>query len=197
MNDTTTRPGWRERLRRPATPAWWTQTRAQATRHWQRLAPRERRLLSWAGAIAAIALVWTLGIEPAWQTVTRLGTGLPALRAQAAQVDALIAEARTLQGAAAQGEATGDMPTELADSLRRAGLAEVVTLTAADANTWTAEVSAAPIEPLMRWLQDLPFALRMQPVTVELDRPVGDDGRPRSGVVSGAVSLAPAAPEAP
>lgn len=196
MTDTTTRPGWRERLRRPATPAWWTQARGQTARHWQRLAPRERRLVCCAGAIAAIALVWTLGVEPAWQTVTRLGTGLPALRAQAAQVDALIAESRTLQGSAAAGQAVDDLALELTDSLRRAGLAESVTLTQADAGTWTAEVDAAPIEPLMRWLQDLPFTLRLQPAAVELTRPAGEDGRARSGVVSGAVTLAAARTEA-
>lgn len=187
---------WRARLRRAAAPAWWTQARGQGARHWQRLAPRERRLVSWAGAVATIALVWVFAVEPAWQTVTRLGTGLPALRAQAAQVDALLAEARTLQGATAGGIATDTLPAELADSLRRAGLADTVRLSETDGDTWTARVDAAPIAPLMTWLQDLPFVLRVQPVGVALSRPAGDDGRPQSGVVSGDIELAHVAGEA-
>ncbi len=189
------RPGAATAARRLQQPAWLVQARAQATRRWQRLAPRERRLLSWGAAVGAIALTWVLAIEPAWQTVDRLGTSLPALRAQVAQVDAVLAEARTLQAAPGTALVGGDTLADITDSLRMAGIADQATVTAADADTWQVELQAAPIEPLMRWLQDLPFTQRLQPVTLDLARPVGDDGRPRAGLVSGSLSLARAGAE--
>src|ERR671933_749952 len=64
---------------------------------WVGLARRERVATLAAVVLALAALVFLLGIEPAWRTRARLASELPVLRAQAAQVEALRLEARRLK----------------------------------------------------------------------------------------------------
>jgi len=64
---------------------------------WVGLSRRERIATIAAVVLTLAALLFLLGIEPAWRTRARLATELPALRAQAAQVEALRLEARRLK----------------------------------------------------------------------------------------------------
>ena len=70
----------------------------EARERWQAMQPREQRMVAGAAAFAGIALLWWLGIEPAWEGRERLGRDLPALRAQAAEL-AGIAQWAHAQGA--------------------------------------------------------------------------------------------------
>ena len=64
---------------------------------WVGLSRRERAATLAAVVLALAALLFLLGIEPAWRTRARLASELPVLRAQAAQVEALRLEARRLK----------------------------------------------------------------------------------------------------
>ena len=64
---------------------------------WIGLSRRERIATSAAAALVVLTLVFLIGIEPAWRTRVKLGADLPRLRAQAAELDQLAAEAKKLK----------------------------------------------------------------------------------------------------
>lgn len=64
---------------------------------WIGLSRRERIATSVAAALVVLTLIFLIGIEPAWRTRTKLGADLPQLRAQAAELDQLAAEAKKLK----------------------------------------------------------------------------------------------------
>ena len=64
---------------------------------WIGLSRRERIATSVAAALVLLTLIFLIGIEPAWRTRAKLGADLPRLRAQAAELDQLAAEAKKLK----------------------------------------------------------------------------------------------------
>lgn len=64
---------------------------------WIGLSRRERIATSVAAALVVLTLIFLVGIEPAWRTRVKLGADLPRLRAQAAELDQLAAEAKKLK----------------------------------------------------------------------------------------------------
>jgi general secretion pathway protein M len=91
---------------------------------WAERAPRERRILVVAGALIALVVIYLLFIEPAASGVARLQRSLPQARGQSAQLDALLAEARSLRKApAAATPAAADARSTLVKSLEAAGMA--------------------------------------------------------------------------
>ncbi len=72
--------------------------RALATR-WNALAPRERRAVRIAVALAVAALLWWLLLAPALQTLRTARAQQPVLEAQLLQMRALQQQARELQAA--------------------------------------------------------------------------------------------------
>lgn len=67
---------------------------------WNEREPREKTILSLLALVVGVALVFLLLIEPAATGITRLERGLPQARAQAAQLDALLAEVKSLKARA-------------------------------------------------------------------------------------------------
>ncbi len=65
---------------------------------WSSCQPRERFALGLVAALLALALLDGLALEPALSGLARLQRRLPIERAQAAQLEALLAEARGLRG---------------------------------------------------------------------------------------------------
>lgn len=175
----------------PGMPGWALQARRTGVAHWHRLSPREKGLAGLAGALAVTALAWTVALQPALHTVERLDTALPRLRADAARLDAVIQEARRLGATTRpQAPAAGQMPQALRDSLTQAGLAQAASVTAASAETWQISLDRAPVQEALAWLQDMPSVLRLQATQASLHRPVDEQGRMLSGVVSGTVTVA-------
>ncbi|GAA5235094.1 type II secretion system protein M [Verticiella sediminum] len=163
--------------------------RAVATR-WQRLVPRERRLVSLAATLAGVALTWQFLFLPAWRTTRAAADTLPALRAQAAQLDTVIAQARASNARQARaGAPIGE--TDLAASLTRAGLATHASVSR-EARHWQVTLRAAPIEPVLGWLRDVGTELRLRPTRVDLSRVADDAGAILPGLVSGGVDLSAA-----
>ena len=67
---------------------------------WRDRAPREKMVLALLGVVIAIAVLFLMLVEPAMSGIKRLERGLPQQRAQAAQLDALLGEVKTLKSRA-------------------------------------------------------------------------------------------------
>lgn len=96
---------------------------ATLSQFWSARAPRERRILMASGVFVAALVLYLLLIEPAASGIVRLQRLLPQTRTQAARLEALVAEARSLRTMApvAAPEAA-DARTALDKSLHDAGL---------------------------------------------------------------------------
>jgi general secretion pathway protein M len=67
---------------------------------WSERSPREKSILVTGAAFVVAALIYLLAIEPAVTGIARLERGLPQARAQAAKLDALLAEVKGLRSRA-------------------------------------------------------------------------------------------------
>jgi general secretion pathway protein M len=67
---------------------------------WSERSPRERSVLIALGAVILITFIYLLAIEPAVTNIGRLERSLPNSRAQAAKLDALLAEVKNLRSRA-------------------------------------------------------------------------------------------------
>lgn len=171
----------------------------RARQGWQALAPRERRLVQCAGAVLGAALVWTLLIEPPLKTLNQYRDELPKLRAQAAQVADLTAQADLLRRRAPAASSAMPAAEELAASLARAGLsAEQWKLEPAEGKSpaLVLIVRQAPSSVLMNWLDGASRDWGLTVAGAELERAANPHGRPLPGLVNGRVTLAPAAGQA-
>jgi general secretion pathway protein M len=90
---------------------------------WSEREPRERTALAAAAAVAGTAVLYLALIDPAYSAIARLQRSLPNARAQSAQLNALLAEARALKSRPAVASAGGsDTPAAIEQSLAAAGL---------------------------------------------------------------------------
>lgn len=64
---------------------------------WAERSPREKSVLLAGVAVILAAIIYLLTIEPAATGIARLERGLPQARAQAAKLDALLAEVKSLR----------------------------------------------------------------------------------------------------
>lgn len=199
MNSSTPkRPAW---ISRAALPVAW-RTRLESLRQhsasrWRRLSVRERQLLTVLGATAALALVWLLFVQPAWRAIDRHATALPALRAQAAQVDALVQESVALQGQRSARIAPAAMADELAASLRQAALGgrfSVAPAGSAEAPAWNVHLDSVSASALMNWMSRMPALLRLTLTRADIGRAIGESGKALAGKASGVLELSGAAP---
>ncbi len=126
---------------------------------WGARSERERKQLLLAAAVAVLALIYMLLIEPAWQGGEKLQKNLPTTRQQAAELQAM-----SLQASALAREAPPPAPPmtreTLEASLTRAGLQpQNVAMAGTDiANVQFASVSFAG---MVAWLDELQKAFRI------------------------------------
>lgn len=173
--------------RKPVDPAL-----ALARARYQALAPRERRLVAGAALLLGAAIVFVSLIEPPLNTVRKLHTELPDLRAQAATVADLTTQAAALRQRSVA--LAGAMPSrpELSASLERAGLpAGQWTLADADSGGVELSLEQAPASALMRWLDGAGRDWGLAIAHVDLARAANANGRPMPGLVNGKVVLLP------
>ncbi len=150
---------------------------------WIGLSRRERIAVAAAAALVALALIYLAGIEPAWRSRTRLAADLPRLRAEAAELDQLAAEAgklklrtRTLESPEQTRSALTRLLTEKNVSgaqIRDEGERFIVSAKRTDAASWLA------------WLKDTTSELPLRIASAKMTR-VG------TGLVDAEVALAPA-----
>lgn len=92
-------------------------------RFWSERAPREKAILLAGGGLLLLALLYLLLIEPAATGIRQLERNLPGARGQAAQLDALLGEVKTLrQRAQVASISPAEARTALEKSLTAAGL---------------------------------------------------------------------------
>ncbi len=90
---------------------------------WGERAPRERSLLTWAAAFVCLLTLYLTLIDPAFSAIARLQRSLPHGRAQAAELEALLAEVRALKARPAVAANSGlDAVPTLEQSLAGAGI---------------------------------------------------------------------------
>lgn len=160
---------------------------------WKERTSQEQTLLRITAVLILVALIWTLGLQPALRTIAQSRELLPRLHAQAAQVDALILESQALQRRQSGKIEAADLSEALRIGLRRAGLEEAsATLNetrpaAGDkARHWEITLFNANAARVMEWLAGLPYLLQLETQAVDLAR-ANVDGRDRPGHVSGRI----------
>lgn len=89
----------RRSSRRGAGGSTWSDLVEPLTRWWSSLQERERRLLAIGGALVALALVWIVGIQPAWQSLRQSSAKLDGLDGQTLAMQRLASEVKELRGA--------------------------------------------------------------------------------------------------
>lgn len=133
---------------------------------WNERAPRERAAIVLMGAIAAIAVVYLVLIEPAVSGIARLERGLPHTRSQAAQLDALLAEVKTLK---ARPQVATVSPAEsraaIDKSLAAAGLKATRIVPLADGDLQIA-LANVPFAAWSSWLAAIERELGARAITV-------------------------------
>jgi general secretion pathway protein M len=126
----------------------------QLLQRWQQLSARERRLLIGALAIAGCAIVFLLLIEPALNGREAAQARLPALRAQVAEADLMVAEARRLSSAAAAAPRASlqSVRVRLEQSIDAAGLRSGLQQIQATESLIDLRFRGIPFATWMNWL---------------------------------------------
>ncbi|AYD64215.1 general secretion pathway protein GspM [Achromobacter spanius] len=166
-------------------------TLTRARQRYQALAPRERRLVTVAGALVGVAVIFVTLIEPPLKTVRKLQAELPALRGQAATVADLTMQARALRQRSATPVAVAPTPAELSASLEGAALpAAMWSLGQPESGKGVRlTLNQAPSSALLRWLDGAARDWGLQTQQVELTRATNPNGRPLPGLVNGHITL--------
>lgn len=146
---------------------------------WHALAPRERHLLGVAGAVVLVALLWVLLLGPSLR-VLRSATGqAAALDSQLQRMQALQAQAATLQQQA---------PLRYEDALRALQQATKQTLGATaqlsvNNERATVTLQAARADALAQWLAQARLNARSVPLEAKITRISTPAGTTWSGVL--------------
>lgn len=154
---------------------------------WAERAPRERSILLIGGLLLVGVIAYLIAIEPAWTGIARLEKSLPQQRANAAELEALLAEVKALKGrpAVATMSAT-DARGALESSLTKAGMkaTRVVPLSDGDVQLTFADV---PISKWAPWLAGIERELGARATAVTV---TGRDAAPGNVDVELALRLA-------
>ena len=132
---------------------------------WKQLGSRERLLVVAAAAVLALALLWWVGLQPAWQTLRTAPARLDALDAQTLTMRRLADQARDLRQAPAPNAAQAAQALKAASE--RLGSAARLSLQG-DRAVLTAE--GLDPEALRSWLAEVRTGARARTVEAQLVR---------------------------
>lgn len=154
---------------------------------WAERAPRERSILLAGGSLLVAVIVYLVLVEPAWTGIGRLEKSLPQQRANAAELDALLGEVKSLKSrpqvaTVSASESRG----ALESSLARAGLkaARIVPLADGDVQMTFSNVPYGSWAP---WLAGIERELGARATAVTV---TGKDATPGNVDVEVALRLA-------
>ena len=119
---------------------------------WAERGPRERAILALGGALVLVVIIYLVAIEPAWTGIARLERSLPQQRANAAELEALLAEVKALKARPAVATmSAADARGALETSLGKAGLkaARIVPLSDGEIQL---QFSDVPVSKWAPWL---------------------------------------------
>ena len=154
---------------------------------WAERAPRERAILLLGGILLLGVIVYLVAIEPAWTGIARLEKSLPQQRANAAELESLLAEVKSLKSRPAVATmSAADARGALESSLGRAGLkaARIVPLSDGDIQL---QFSDVPVSKWAPWLAHLERELGARSTAVTV---TGRDANPGNVDVDLALRLA-------
>lgn len=153
-------------------------TRSALAGHWQRLSARERVSITLAICLAGLALLWRVGLAPAWQTWRDTASRHAVLDRQQAELQTLQVQARALQARSvpSRGEALQSLTQLTRDRMPGAQLSALgdqqrITLKgvpAADVAQWLAAVRQT--------VQASVLELKLQRSATSPDKPPQWDG---------------------
>jgi type II secretory pathway component PulM len=125
-------------------------------------------MVVFAIAAVAIGLLYTIGIEPAWQIRTRLTDDLPRLQTELVQLEALRAEVRVLENLGGGAQTRESLRAAVEQSILRANLVgEVVDQGASAVLVSTRDVAVAK---WFKWLESFVREARVQMVAARVER---------------------------
>ncbi|WP_112169997.1 type II secretion system protein M [Paraburkholderia unamae] len=133
------------------------------TTFWEARTPREKTLLTWGGAVLAVAIGWSVLWQPAADGRAHLRESLPGMQRELAQMTAQADEARALAGAAASvapgGQALKDALTaSLADHALGGAQVQLI------GTTVQVQMKNASFPAWTAWLDDVRKQFKVQVV---------------------------------
>ena len=133
---------------------------------WAELGARERRMVVIAALVVGLALLWWVGLAPAWRTLREAPAQRAALQVQAQQMQQLKAEADALKSVPrlAQDEALRALETAMKQRLGNTGQLSVM------GDRANVVLKGASAEALADWLSDVRVNARATPVEARLTR---------------------------
>jgi general secretion pathway protein M len=154
---------------------------------WAERAPRERSILLIGGILLLAVVAYLIAIEPAWTGIARLEKSLPQQRANAAELEALLAEVKALKGRPAVATmSAADARGALENSLTKAGIkaTRIVPLSDGDVQLTFSDV---PVSKWAPWLASVERELGARSTAVTV---TGRDAAPGNVDVELALRLA-------
>lgn len=132
---------------------------------WQKLAPRERRLVGAAALLLAGAALWWGAVQPAWQTLRTAPARLDALEAQTQAMRQQAAEVRELR------QSPPPSPAQAAAALKAASdrLGAAARLTVQGERAMLMVEGVGP-DALRDWLTEARSGARARPIEAQLAR---------------------------
>ena len=135
---------------------------------WTGLGRRERVLTAIAAAVVVSGLIYSIAIEPAWKTETRLRVELPRLQADLVQIRALQQEAQRLAGRAGAEQSLESLREALQQSVVRANLGAEVSTNGV--NQVAVSVKNVSGGAWLRWLESFTRETRSSVVEASIQR---------------------------
>ena len=153
----------------------WPQIRAQATRRWQALSPRERRGIAVLGALLAVLVFWSIAIAPALNTLRDSDSRRAQIGQQQAHMLALQTQAQTLQTR---------VPLSRDEAMRQL---QSITPNAqiqlnVQADRVSVQLKAVPAATLAQWLSQARHQAQALPVEAHLTRGNASGATPNAAV---------------
>jgi general secretion pathway protein M len=158
----------------------WLGCKGQAVVFWDARSEQERKLLTLGSAVVVLALIWAVLFAPAMEGRAQLKKSLPQLRQQAAQLQALAAEAASLPGSAPLDVAVMSRDSLVSSLAARSLTAQSVGMTGQYAKL---ELRSVPFGALLQWLD----AVRREGRIVVQDASI--TAQPTPGLVDATLTL--------
>lgn len=132
---------------------------------WQRLAPREQRLLGLGATVLLLGVLWGAAVQPAWRTLQRAPAELEVLDGQLQRMRALAAEAQQLR-------ATPAVSPEQATAVLKAAAERLGAKGKLSMQGDRAILTLTALEPgqLTSWLAEVRSGARVRPLEANLTR---------------------------
>ncbi|MEO6921691.1 MAG: type II secretion system protein GspM [Collimonas sp.] len=163
----------------------WDRISIPAGAYWAQRNQRERRLLSAAGVLILLAVIYLLLLDPALSGRSRLQKDLPALRQQAAELQSLTTKAVSLSGQMAERPASPLNKEAVESALKSKGLsAQSVT---PNGDMAKVQLSSVAFAGLLDWLDDVQKNSQWQVVDANVTALGG--ATPQPGIVNATVTL--------